>query len=106
MRPFLAAVLLTAFAGCNTKTQDATVLSKEFIPAQILDENGPVPGQNERAVQHDQWLVHIQMADRFLADVNVEQPQWVALRVGDKVEATYAQGKYTGTVWSVSIRRK
>ncbi len=106
MRPFLAAVLLVAFAGCNTKTQDAVVLSKEFIPAQIIAENGPAPEQSERAVQHDQWLVHIQMADRFLADVNVEQPQWVALRVGDKVEAIYAQGKYTGTIWRVELRKK
>ena len=106
MRPFLAAVLIVAFAGCNTRTRDAVVVSKEFIPAQIIAENVPSPEQNERAIHHDQWLIHIETADRMKARADVEQAQWVALQVGDKVEATYSQGKYTGTVWSVSLRKK
>ncbi len=103
--PLLCAAGLFLLAGCNTKSQTAVVVSKEFIPAQIIPADGPAPAQQEGTTPHDRLLVHVEMADgkRPLADV--EQAQWDELRVGDKVQATYKQGKYTGTVWYVELSK-
>ena len=104
--PLLCATGFFLLAGCNTKSQNAIVLSKEFIPAQTVAADGAEPAPQERATQHDQWLVHVEMADRKKAQADVEQSQWNELRVGDIVTATYSQGKYTGTVWRVELRRQ
>jgi ASC-1-like (ASCH) protein len=37
-------------------------------------------------------------------EVRVDQPQWAALKVGDRVKVTYKIGKYTGTIWGASIQ--
>ena len=103
--PLLCAAGLFLLAACNTKSQTAVVLSKEFIPALIIPEDGSAPAQQERATPHDRWLVHVEMASGRKAQADVEQAQWNALRVGDQVTATYSEGNYTGTVWHVELRK-
>ncbi len=103
--PLLGIAGLVLLAGCNTKSQTAVVVSKEFIPAQIISADGPATAQQEGTTPHDRWLVHVEMADGKKALADVEQAEWDELRVGDKVQATYKQGKYTGTVWYVELRK-
>lgn len=104
--PLLCAAGLFLLAGCNTQSQTAVVVSKEFIPAQIIPADGTEPARQEGATPHDRLLVQVAMADGKKALADVQQAQWDELRVGDKVKATYKQGKYTGTVWYVELRKE
>ncbi|CAN5683344.1 hypothetical protein BH20VER1_BH20VER1_30970 [soil metagenome] len=120
--PVLVAVLLSG-SGCHRKSGEAVVLRKEHIPAaesatspsDALTEPSPArlepsPGlapasSDSRAVAHGQWLVHVEMVnDRRRLDVRVEQPLWEKLKEGDRVDVTYREGKYTGTVWASEIK--
>ena len=56
-------------------------------------------------MEPDRWKVLIQMTNREQSKVYVDQAVWDTLRIGDRVPATYAQGKYTHTIWSVEIRK-
>lgn len=101
------ALLLCALPGaCAEKSQDAVVVGKEFIAA--VDPADLKPDEavkDPRACGHDVWLVEIEMTNRVKADAPVEKAEWDALKVGDKVKATYSEGKYTRTIWSVNVKK-
>jgi hypothetical protein len=47
---------------------------------------------------------------RFIAngrtvDVPVDKDQWNSLKQGDRVEATYHEGNYTGTIWAIDVKK-
>lgn len=94
-------VLLFCFAGCVEKGGVGIVLSKEFIPA--------APPEQEVLKEHqfrfDQWKVLVQMVeDRRKVNVVLDQPEWEKIKVGDRVNVRYSQGKYTGAIWSSEIK--
>jgi hypothetical protein len=100
-RLVLMMVLLFCFAGCEKKGGEGIVLSKEFIPA--------VPPEQEvlkeSQFRYDQWKVKVEMIDDMRkVNVLVERPEWEKIKVGDRVNVRYAQGKYTGAIWSSEIK--
>lgn len=97
--PF-SGVLLSALllVGCTKKTHDAVVVGKEHIAAHVEGT-----GYKEREMDHEQWLVKIQIENGPKANAPVEQDQWISLKVGDRVRAKYSQGDYTGTIWAIDI---
>ena len=127
----VGSLVLLTFAGCWKKSGEAVVIAKAYVPASAASEtptaspaNGQVPSPTDeatpknsanddstappvdpRATSSEQWIVSVQMiADLRRIDVRVEQPQWNALKEGDRVQIAYRQGKYTGTVWSAEIK--
>ena len=91
-------VLLTA---CEKKGGEGVVLAKEYIPAAAPDQ----PVLKEHQTSHEQWKVNVEMrADLRKVDVLVKPAEWEKLKVGDRVNVSYSQGKYTGTIWSSEIK--
>ena len=61
-------------------------------------------GKDPRAGHHEQWIVKVEMNSggrRF--NVQTDQARWEKLTIGDHVEVSYREGKYTGTVWAAEI---
>lgn len=77
------------------------MIAKEHIPAHVEGTE-----LRERQTHHEQWLVDIKMADGRRATASINKPKWDSFQVGDRVRAKYAQGNYTGTIWSVEIRKR
>ncbi len=94
-------VLFIVTAGCVEKNGEAVVLSKEYLPP--APKEGPLP--DARQTPDEQWRVQVEMrADLRKVDVLVESAEWQKLKVGDRVNVQYSQGKYTGTVWHSEIK--
>lgn len=108
-------------SGCERRRGAAIVLGKEHIAATVVksgDEQSPRPrsdvkesdrdvqaaNDDPRAVEHEQWIVKVQMTDDLRRiDVRVDEPRWHQLREGDRVQVSYRIGKYTHTVWSSDL---
>ncbi len=55
-------------------------------------------------MRDEQWIVEVQMIEdlrRF--NVHTDQPHFDKVKVGDRVNVSYRQGKYTGTVWVAEL---
>ena len=71
---------------------------------ETVDE-APQPSVDPRALDHEQWIVRVEMAaDLKKIEVPVEPAQWEKLKPGDRVHVSYREGKYTGTVWSAELK--
>jgi hypothetical protein len=98
-RALLALTALFCFAGCNTRSGEAIVVDKEYIAAATEETKS-----QERVLDHPQWIVKVRMvADRRRVDVHVEQPEFDRIKTGDRLNVTYHEGKYTGTIWGAEI---
>jgi len=98
----LAAVaLIVSCGGCAKKTEQAKIVGKEYIPAHVEGTE-----YKEREMEHEQWLVEVQMEDGRRTNAPVDEAQWKTLKVGDRVQAKYSQGKYTGTIWGIDIQKE
>ena len=95
----LVLVVMLAF-GCAKKSQKAVVLAKEHIPAHVEGTE-----YQERQTDHEQWLVKVEMEGGRKAEAPVDEAQWQSLKVGDRVHASYSEGKYTGTIWAIDLRK-
>ena len=61
--------------------------------------------KDPRATDREQWIVRAQLNENGREiKVQTSQRQWEKLKVGDEVQVTYRQGKYTGTIWGSEIR--
>ncbi|HWM26752.1 MAG TPA: hypothetical protein VNP98_18185 [Chthoniobacterales bacterium] len=61
--------------------------------------------RDPRAWDHEQWIVGVQFVQggrRF--NVHTDRSRWEKLKIGDRVNVSYREGKYTGTVWSAEIK--
>jgi hypothetical protein len=60
--------------------------------------------RDPRAHKDEQWIVKLQMIDDLRRlTAFPDKARWDKLKVGDRVKVTYKQGKYTGSIWSVTI---
>jgi hypothetical protein len=95
----LLLVVVLAF-GCAKKSQKAVVIAKEHIPAHVDGTE-----YQERQTDREQWLVKVEMENGRKAGAPVEKAQWESLKVGDHVHASYSEGKHTGTIWAIELRK-
>ena len=95
----LVAFAILAF-GCAKKSQTAVVTAKEHIPAHVEGTE-----YQERQTDREQWLVKVEMQGGRKADAPVDKAQWELLKVGDRVHASYSEGKHTGTIWAIELRK-
>ena len=95
---FVSVVMLVF--GCVKKSQKAVVIAKQHIPAHVEGTE-----YQERQTDREQWLVKVEMEDWRKAEAPVEKAQWESLKVGDPVHASYSEGKHTGTIWAIELRK-
>ena len=60
--------------------------------------------RDPRAMSDEQWIVKVQMVDDLRRiKVQTDKAHWDKVKVGDRINVSYRQGNYTGTVWSAEI---
>ncbi|HEX7518595.1 MAG TPA: hypothetical protein VF345_15050 [Chthoniobacterales bacterium] len=60
--------------------------------------------RDPRADTDETWIVKVQMvSDLRRIDVRTDRAHWDKVKVGDRINVSYRQGKYTGTVWHAEI---
>jgi hypothetical protein len=101
LRPAAITCALLGVASCAKKSQNAVVVAKEHIPAHV--EGTPY---QEREMDREQWLVKIQFEGGRTTSAPVDAEQWKTLNVGDRVVAQYSEGKHTGTIWAIEVRKQ
>jgi len=91
---------MLSLTGCEKKTGDAIVIGKDYVAAAKQGEEI----KDERATNHEQWIVKIRMRDNGRTiQIHADPAQWEKLRENDRVKVTYRVSKYTGTVWDAEI---
>jgi|SRR5882724_5210559 len=96
----VALLLLLVLGGCEKKAGEAVVIG-DYVAAAKQGEQI----KDERATNHEQWIVKIRMLDNSRTiQVRADRGQWERLRENDRVKVAYRTGKYTGTIWDAEIK--
>ncbi len=96
----LLLVLLFSLSGCEKKSQHAVVIGREHLLPTPQGQTAKDP----RETSSEQWLIHIEMQNGRKASVPVERAEWERHRIGERVQARYSEGKYTGTIWGIELK--
>jgi len=70
----------------------------------VMKKDARGTSRDPRAMIDEQWIVRVQMvADLKRIKVQTDKAHYDKIKVGDRVNVSYRQGKYTGTVWAAEI---
>ena len=75
------------------------------VDTYVMKKEDRGTGRDPRAWEHEQWIVAVQLVQggrRF--NVHTDRSRWEKLKIGDRINVSYREGKYTGTVWSAEIK--
>jgi hypothetical protein len=95
----------------NGPEPSPTVIERALAPdeiavgAHIMKAADRGTSRDPRALEHEQWIARVRMISggrQF--NVYLDQARWEKLKEGERVNVSYKQGKYTGTVWDADIR--
>jgi hypothetical protein len=74
------------------------------VDTYVMKKDARGTSRDPRAMTDEQWIVRVQMvADLRRIKVQTDKAHWDKAKVGDRVNVSYRQGKYTGTVWAADI---
>lgn len=74
------------------------------VDTYVMKKDARGTSRDPRATTDEQWIVRVQMvADLQRIKVQTDRAHWDKVKVGDRINVSYRQGKYTGTVWSAEI---
>lgn len=74
------------------------------VDTYVMKKDARGTSRDPRAMTDEQWLVSVQMIEngrRF--NVHTDRSHFDKVKVGDRINVSYRQGKYTGTVWAAEI---
>jgi hypothetical protein len=98
-----------------TPGSSEAVLDEEATPRELAEDEIVVDtyvmkkdargtSRDPRATSDEQWIVWVQMvADLQRIKVRTDKARWDKIKIGDRINVSYRQGKYTGTVWATEI---
>jgi hypothetical protein len=92
--------VIAGFSGCNKKSADVVIVSKEHIPPHV-----PGTPESIRETDQDQWMIDVQFANGNERRTAVDAEQWKTFKVGERVHANYSEGEYTHTVWAIDLHK-
>lgn len=94
---------------------DGVIIYEEVAPRELAEDEIEVDShvmkkdargtsRDPRAMTDEQWIVRVQMvADLRRIKVQTDKAHWDKVKVGDRINISYRQGKYTGTIWAAEI---
>lgn len=75
------------------------------VDSYVMKKEDRGTSRDPRAREDEQWIVAVQLVDRGRRfNVQTDRSRWEKLKIGDRVNVSYREGKYTGTVWSTEIK--
>jgi hypothetical protein len=70
----------------------------------VMKKDARGTSRDPRAMSDEQWLVSVEMvSDLRRFDIHTDKAHWEKVKVGGRLNVSYRQGKYAGTVWSAEI---
>lgn len=88
------------------RVEEAPELAEDEIVVDTYVMKKDVRGtsRDPRATTDEQWIVRVQMvADLRRIKVQTDEAHWDKVKIGDQINISYREGKYTGTVWAADI---
>jgi hypothetical protein len=74
------------------------------VDTYVMKKDARGTSRDPRATADEQWIVWVQMvADLQRIKVRTDKAHWDKIKIGDRINVSYRQGKYTGTVWAAEI---
>jgi hypothetical protein len=74
------------------------------VDTYVMKKDARGTSRDPRAQADEQWIVWVQMvADLRRIKVQTDKAHWDKVKVGDRINVSYRQGKHTGTVWAAEI---
>ena len=97
----------TPASGANDETESARDLKpgEIVLDGYLMDKDVRGTSKDPRALTNEQWLVRVELiSGGRKIDVHADRGQYEKVKPGDRVQITYREGKYTGTIWSAEIK--
>jgi len=74
------------------------------VDSHVMKKDAQGTARDPRAMTDEQWIVRVQMVtDLRRIRVQTDKAHWDKVKTGDRINISYRQGKYTGTVWAAEI---
>lgn len=74
------------------------------VDTYVMKKDARGTSRDPRAMTDEQWIVSVQMiADLRRIKVQTDKAHWDKVKIGDRINISYRQGNYTGTVWAAEI---
>jgi len=74
------------------------------VDTYVMKKDARRTSRDPRATSDEQWIVLVQMvSDLQRIKVRTDKAHWDKVKIGDRINVSYRQGKYTGTVWAAEI---
>jgi len=90
----------------SPRVEEAPELAEDEIEVDtyVMKKDARGTSRDPRAMSDEQWIVRVQMtADLLRIKVQTDKAHWDKVKIGDRIDVSYRQGKYTGTVWAAEI---
>jgi hypothetical protein len=88
------------------REEEARELAEDEIEVDtyVMKKDARGTSRDPRAMTDEQWIVRVQMtADLLRIKVQTDKAHWDKVKIGDRIDVSYRQGNYTGTVWAAEI---
>jgi hypothetical protein len=88
------------------RVEEAPELAEDEIEVDtyVMKKDARGTSRDPRATSDEQWIVRVQMiADLRRIKVQTDKTHWDKVKIGDQINVSYREGKYTGTVWASEI---
>jgi hypothetical protein len=74
------------------------------VDTYVMKKDARGTSRDPRAMSDEQWLVRVQMiADLRRIKMQTDKTHWDKVKIGDRINVSYREGNYTGTVWAAEI---
>jgi len=88
------------------REEEAPELAEDEIAVDtyVMKKDARGTSRDPRATSDEQWIVRVQMvAGLRRIKVQTDKAHWDKVKIGDQINISYREGKYTGTVWAADI---
>jgi hypothetical protein len=87
------------------RVEEAPELAEDEIAVDtyVMKKDARGTSRDPRATTDEQWIVRVKMIAGLRIKVQTDKAHWDKVKVGDQINISYREGKYTGTVWAADI---
>lgn len=73
------------------------------VDTYVMKKDARGTSRDPRAMIDEQWIVRVRMIAGRRIRIHTDQAHWDKVKIGDQINVSYHEGKYTGTVWAAEI---
>jgi hypothetical protein len=73
------------------------------VDTYVMKKDARGTSRDPRATSDEQWIVQVQMIGGPRIKVQTDKAHWDKVKIGDQINVSYREGKYTGTIWASEI---